>query len=127
MNRIDVKELDEQALFSQALEVVNQAIHRHKDDFPYKQMFAAAEKLMGDAKMGVALTKEAGADPYDYYTVDYEDGRWKLAGRGRQGDPDVTWTVTRDYLEEVVRNPDRYLEHPEKLDLDWLKSRLGIS
>jgi len=46
--------------------------------------------------------------------------------RSQIGDPSITWTVTREYLEEIVKDPDTYIEHPEKLDLDWLKSRLGL-
>jgi len=126
MSKIDVKQLDTQALFSQALDVMNRAIQANKNDFPYQQLLAASEKVMDDKTFAVGITKEPGADPYDYYTVHYQDGRWALEGRGKQGEPSLNWRVDRDYLEKVVENPDRYIEHPEKLDLDWLKNRLGI-
>jgi len=58
--------------------------------------------------------------------VRFSNGRFELVGRGKREDPGITWTVSRGYLETVVEDPDRYLEHPEKLDLDWLKSRLGL-
>jgi hypothetical protein len=125
-NKVDVKQLDEQALFSQALEVMNRAIRAHEDDFPYKQILSASDKLMDDRKVAVALTKEPGGAPYDFYTVRFDDGHWKLEGRGKQDDTSVHWSVTRDYLEEIVKDPEPYVAHPEKLDLDWLKSRLGI-
>lgn len=127
MSKIEVKELDEQALFSQALDVMNRAIRAHSDDFPYQQILKASDELLGDSRLAVGVAKEAGADPYDFYTVRYANGRFELEGRGKQGEPDLTGAVTRSYLEGIVEDPEPYVEHPEKLDLDWLKSRLGIS
>jgi len=126
-NAIETQDLDEQALFSQALSVVNQSLERHKDETPYKQIIQGAAKLMGDTTLAVGICKETGSDPYDYYTVRYADGRFDLTGRGKQNGVDVSGTVTRGYLENVVETPDRYLEHPEKLDLDWVKDKLGIA
>jgi hypothetical protein len=31
------------------------------------------------------------------------------------------------YVRNVVAHPQDYIDHPEKLDLDWLKSRLKLS
>jgi hypothetical protein len=126
MNEIDVKELDEQALFAQALDVMNRAVRAHEDQTPYKQILQASEKLVGDRAIAVGVAKEPGGEPYDFYTVRFADGSFELEGRGRQGDPSLSWRVSRSYLEGVVEHPQRYIEHPEKLDLDWLKGRLGI-
>jgi hypothetical protein len=30
-------------------------------------------------------------------------------------------------MQKVVDNPQEYVDHPEKLDWDWLTNRLGIS
>ena len=45
--------------------------------------------------------------------------------RGKQ-EPEAGWKVSRSYLESVVENADEYIEHPAKLDWDWLKSRVGV-
>lgn len=55
-----------------------------------------------------------------------DGGKLELVGRGKRDEAKISWTVSRDYLETVVEDPDRYVDHPEKLDLDAIKSRLGI-
>ena len=44
---------------------------------------------------------------------------------GKQ-EADVAWTVSRAYLEKLVENRREYIEHPAKIDWDWLKSRVGL-
>ncbi|MGD8396887.1 MAG: hypothetical protein PVF43_15565 [Candidatus Eiseniibacteriota bacterium] len=126
MSAIDVKQLDEQALFAQALDVMNRAIRKHADSVPYKQLLSLSDRVIGEKPIAVGVTRETGSDPYDFYTVRFHNGRYELVGRGKRDDPDLTWSVTRDYLEGVVQDAERYIEHPERLDLDWLKNRLGI-
>jgi len=122
---IDVKELDEQALVAQAIDVMNRAINEHKDQTPYSQILSASEKLLGDTPLTVGLTK-GGGDPYDYYTLRFSDGRIALEGHGKDDDAKLGWRVSRSYLENVVSDPETYVDHPEKLDFDWLVDRLGI-
>lgn len=110
----------------QALNVMNSAIDAHRDDFPYKQILELSEKLLGDETIGMAVYADDASAPFDHYTVRFADGRFELLGQGKKGEPRITWKVSRDYLGDVVRDADTYIAHPEKLDLDWLKSRLSL-
>ncbi len=116
---------DVAALFTQALNVMNGALARHKDEVPYKQIAELSAKLIDGRNIGVAVYDNDAKNPFDYYTIRFEKDAFQLVSRGKQ-EPEISWKVSRDYLEKVVENSDEYLEHPAKLDWDWLKSRLKL-
>ena len=118
-------EQEERRLFVKALNVMNDAIGAHADETPYKQILQASEEIAGDERLGVAVYAKDPKKPHDYYTVRFHDGRLELLERGKH-ETRATWKVSRAYLKEVARDPEPYVAHPEKLDLDWIKSRLGI-
>ena len=37
----------------------------------------------------------------------------------------MAWKVSQEYLAKVAANPQDYIDHPVKLDWDWLKSRIS--
>jgi hypothetical protein len=113
------------SLFLQYLNVCNQALDAHADEFPYRQLVQAAERLAADRRFGVAVYKTERDAPYDFYTVTMTEGRFELLSHGKE-EPDLTWKVSQDYLKKVVDDPDTYIQHPAKLDWDWLKSTLGV-
>lgn len=116
---------DTVSLFTEALNVINASLAEHRDTQPYKAMLAASEKLLDDARIGVAVYKTEPSEPFDWFTICYRNGSFELVSHGKR-DTDVAWRVSRDYLEKVAGNPREYIDHPVKLDWDWLKSRLGI-
>ena len=121
-----VEELTDEALFAQALDVINRALRSSRGRFPYQQILEASEKVLGDEPIAVGISKEPGGEPHDFYTVRLAKGRFQMVGRGKRGDPSLSWNLDRGYLRSVVEDPERYVESPEKLDLDWIKHRLGI-
>jgi len=42
-------------LFTEALNVINAALEKHRKSAPYGQILAASQKLLGDRKLGVAV------------------------------------------------------------------------
>lgn len=113
------------SLFTRYLNVVNAAVEAHRDETPYRQMIQAAEKLAGDTRFGVEVYEDDPDAPFDAFTVKHSEGRLELLAHGKQ-DADLDWKVSREHLEEVVEHPQRYIDQPARLDLDWLKSRLGL-
>lgn len=111
-------------LFTQYINIVNQAIGENRDRFPYAQALTAAEKMMGDKSINVAVYDQDPDQPHDYFTIKLDDGTFDLEQHGK-GDGDVLWSVPNDHLKEVVDNPEPYLEEPAKLDLDWLQKRVS--
>ena len=113
-------------LFTQALNVTNAALAEHKDSLPYKPLVKASEKLLGDRRLGVAVYEADPSSPFDYFTIRFWDDAFELVSHGKR-EPDVAWKVSRSYLEKLAETPEDYIEHPAKLDWDWLKSRVGLS
>jgi hypothetical protein len=121
-----VTDLDDNALFAQALHVMNRALDRHREDFPYKQILEGFEKFFDGKTFVAALYKSDASSPYAHFTVRFEEGRFDLVSEGKRGEADLRWSVSRDYLQRIVEDPKPFVEHPEKLDWEWIKSRLGI-
>lgn len=117
---------DTVALFTEALNVVNGALAEHKDSLPYKPILSGSEKVLGDRNIGVAVYEKDPSAPFDFFTIRFREGAFELVSRGKQ-EPEVAWKVSREYLQKVTENPQDYIEHPAKLDWDWLKSRVGLA
>lgn len=109
------------ALFHRYLDICNQAIEKHKGEFPYQQVLDLGEKLMGDRPVDLAIYDD---EPKAAFSLHFKNN--KLKNGGHPEDVKKAWRVNLSYLREVVEHPEKYIEHPEKLDLDWLKSRLGF-
>lgn len=112
-------------LVSETLGVMNRSITRNEDSFPYKQILQLSEKALHGKRIGIAVYRDDAKHPHDFYTAEFNEGRLSLLGRGKE-DVSTTWTVSEDYLKKVAGDPEPYIEHPEKLDWEWLRDRLGI-
>lgn len=116
---------DTTTLFTRALNVINSALVANADATPYRALIRTSEKLLDGRRIGVAVYESDPSAPFDYFTICFREGSFELVSHGKQ-EPDVAWKVSRDYLEKVADHPDEYVEHPAKLDWDWLRSRLGL-
>lgn len=119
-------ELDTNAVFTQYLNVLNRSLGAHRDDFPYQQIISAAEELLEDKDIGVAIYEDEPDNPHDYFTISFEEGSFEIEEHGKES-PDVDWRVSESYLREVIQNEEEYVEHPDRLNIDWLKARLNLT
>ena len=113
-------------LLTEYISICNRAIASHRDSFPFRQLLEVAEKLAGDKTFAVAIYADNPKRPHDYFTIELLDGLFVVVAHGKK-DPDITWRVRQSYLEQVVSDPQTYIENPAKLDWDWLKSRVGVA
>jgi len=113
-------------LFIDYLDTCNAAMSQHEDEFPYKQILDLAEDEIRGKEMGVAVYGSDPDSPHDFFTVEMTDGALHFVEHGKR-EPDLVWKTPRSYLEKVVRNRGDYIDKPSKLDLDWLKARVGVS
>ncbi len=114
---------DTYKLFMDALDVVNRSIEANRDEGVYGKLIEGFDKFADRHVSAVALYGEDPAHPYDYFTIKYTAGRFELVERGK-GDHDTEWKVSKEYLVDVVENPQKYIDHPAKLDLEWMKHAL---
>jgi len=113
------------ALFTQYLHVVNRALGQNSDHFPYDKILDAAQAVFDDKTVAVGIYKGRMDQPHDWFVVRFDDGRFSLEEHGK-GEADLTWKLEQAHLEEVVENPQTYVDEPVKLDLDWLMKTVGI-
>lgn len=111
--------------FLQYLNICNMALTRHKDAFPYKQILEIGEATLGGKNIVVAVLGDAPNLIEAYYTIRFNGGTFDVVAHQKE-ESEMDWTVKESYLKKVVENPDSYLAHPEKLEWEWLKSRLNI-
>jgi hypothetical protein len=116
---------DSATLFTNALNTTNTALEENANQMPFKQILSAAEKVLGDRQLGVAIYKDDPDSPYDYFTLRFSNGAFEIVSHGKDH-PSIDWKVSQEYLERIAENPKRYVDDPFKLDFDWLTSRLGI-
>lgn len=117
---------DTYKLFLNGLDVVNQSIEENRGQGVYGKLIEKFDDRLDGHRSAVAVYEDDPANPFDYFTIRYLDGRFELVARGKE-DHDTRWRVSREYLESLVDHPKEYIEHPSKLDLDWLKTRLPDS
>ena len=109
-------------LFARFLEVCNKAIAAHKDEFPYKYIWEAAENMQSSE--GLHVTVYDGRPKVDY-TLRLKNKRIKVTEESVN--PSVVgWRINTSYMKEVVENPDWYIDQPARLDWHWLKNRVGM-
>ncbi|MDB2414163.1 hypothetical protein N9W34_00150 [Rickettsiales bacterium] len=123
--RIKIEKADDNGdideLFNQYLEICNKAIDKHKDEFPYKQILSATNAVVGDKPIDLTIYDD---EPKGAFSLKFKDK--KLVHNGTPEDVKKAWRVNLSYVKNVLEHPDKYIEHPEKLDMDWLKSRFGF-
>lgn len=107
-----------------ALDVVNEALQKHRDHALIGPLLQGGEKMLGGKKFGVAVYRDDPDTPFDYFTLRLTGGRFELLARGKES-PDIAWKVSQDYLRDIVDNPQDYIDNPAKLDLEWLRHRIG--
>jgi len=114
-----------QPLFAKALEIMNQAIEAHKDSTIYRKLFEACQAFYGGKLLGVSVYKDKPDNEIAFHKIIYDNYEFTLMD-GTEENPSTVWKVSEDYLQKIVDHPDEYINHPEKLDWDWLKDRLGF-
>ena len=113
------------ALFLQFINTFNVALTKHKETVIYKQILELGEKVLGDKLIGVEVYSDDESIPIDHYTIRLNAGTFDVVSH-EQEESELVWKLKDTYLQHVIDNPHDYVEHPEKFEWDWLKSRLGI-
>jgi hypothetical protein len=116
---------DTRSFFLQYINTCNIALSRHKDTLPYKQILDLGEKFLGGKNIAVEVYGEDPDRPVDLYTIRLNNGNFDVVAYDKQ-EVAMKWKVKETYLEKVVKNSHDYIAHPEKLEWDWLKSRIGF-
>ncbi|MBI4907852.1 MAG: CBS domain-containing protein [Acidobacteria bacterium] len=112
-------------LLVEYLDVCNTAMAAQKDSFPHKQVLALSKLVFGGRNFSLLFYDEDSDLPNACYTVRFSGDQLELVAEGKQNAA-FSCKVKRDYLRSVVERRQEYIDHPERLDWEWLKSRLGL-
>ena len=101
--------------------ICNTALASQKYSAVYGTLLAVLNEVAsGDIITLKVVGKEGDEDRY--YTTRFIDGEFTPIMDGAR-DADAQFTVDHAYLESIVKDADRYIANPEKLDWSWLRSR----
>jgi hypothetical protein len=113
--------------FLQALNVVNAVLDLYRDSLSLRPLLAHAESELGGCDLFVAIVDdEHPARPVDHVTIRLQQGVFVMVAHGTTTN-DFDWHVTRSELARIAKNPRDYLDAPERLNLEWLKARVGLT
>ncbi|MGH7256685.1 MAG: hypothetical protein ACREI3_13020 [Nitrospirales bacterium] len=113
------------SLFLQYLNTCNLALAQHRDAIPHKQILELVGTMLRDRPIGVVVYAENPDHPLGQYTIRFSGGSFDVVAHERQK-ASLDWKVRVSYLQRIVDHSDDYIAHPERLEWDWLKSRLGL-
>lgn len=103
------------ALFARYMEICNQALAAHGEEFPYKQIWEAARNTAGAGEVRVALS---GGGMQKTYALRLRD-KYVEAMRAHGQNP--TFRFNLHYVRKVVEHPQEYIDSPAMLNWGWLK------
>lgn len=128
-----------------ALNVINTALARNSDCWPWSQVVAVAKERLTGERLVVAVEDDrTESDCQEQFLVQLRNDRFCMIngreinvaqnnyGRSTAGRKPVTsgnadWNVTTQYLDDLASRATYYVEHPARIGLEWLTDRLGIS
>jgi len=112
-------------LLSNYLDVCNAAAEAHRHSLPYKPIIAAYDSVFAHRQVGIEIY---GNDPGKIETtivIRLVDGRFEPVLES-EAEPSFNLKMKRSYMEDVVAHRQDYIRHPETLDWEWIKSRIGM-
>jgi hypothetical protein len=112
-------------LVSDYLDVCNAAADAHRHSVVYGPIIAAYDSVFANRAVGIDIYDQ---DPDKIETtIPIRLVHGEFVPVPETGiDPSFHLKLGRHYMEDVVAHRGDYIRHPEKLDWDWIKSRMGI-
>lgn len=125
MSNLENTILSSGRLVASYLDVVNRAVHRHANCPPYRKILDLSERVIGDRPMNLLIDDATPGQEDHQHTLRFHAGKFEYLRRGRSDDPRaIQLELAKKNLHEVVDAPHRFVESPNRLPLDWLRSRL---
>jgi len=103
--------------------VANTALAERGHDTPYREIISLMNRFFSGQTITLRITDENG-EPLEHVTTGFADGQFTPIRKGVH-EPDVRFTLSREFLEDVLEHSDYYIRYPDRLDWSWLTSQLG--
>jgi hypothetical protein len=116
---MNVVSLDHNHLLKQYLDVCHQAMISNKNRFPFKQILSAAKKAGTGNTIEINITDTSSKNSY-VLKLQNEGVSLKPHGNCQNCKCDRKWLISEEYLQEVVKQPEIYIQNPAKLNWEWM-------
>lgn len=113
------------ALVTDYLNVCNAAADEHRHSLVYGPIIAAYDSVFANRQVGIDIYEREPDEIETTVIIRLVNGEF-VPVSDADADPSFRLKLGRHYMEDVVAHRDDYIRHPEKLDWDWIKSRMGI-
>lgn len=113
------------SLMMDYLDVCNAAVEKHRHSLVYGPIIAAYDSVFANRHVGIDIYDSDPDDIEATITIHLVNGRFVPVPEA-DAHPSFHLKLGRQYMEDVVAHREDYIQHPEKLDWDWIKSRMGI-
>ena len=108
---------EDRALLARYLDLLNRAITRSKQRFPYRVVLEALRNELGGRIVHVTLADDSGRGTA--LACRFEGSRLAPTmgrDRGREASS-LSWTLARDHVHDVMARPWHYLVDPQRFEL----------
>jgi hypothetical protein len=107
------------------LDVCNTALEAHRHSLAYKPIILAYDRIFAKWQVAIDIYSHDPDKPDTTVTIRLSNGRFGVVPVS-EAHPSFHLKLKHGYMEDVLAHRQEYIDHPEKLDWDWLKSRMGI-
>ncbi len=112
------EKLTDKALIKYYINICNYALFKHRHLPLMKEVLAGVSRIYSQDSISFEVTDDANK-PLAYFSTRFVDSMFTPVEEGTHS-PDIRLKLSRSYLQKVVENSDEYMEHPTRLDWDWL-------
>lgn len=116
------EEFTNKVLIKYYINICNYALFRHRHLPFLKEMLTVVNRMYSQETIAFKITDDDDK-PLAYFSTRFVEGMFTPVEEGVHS-PDIKLQLKRSYLKHVVDNADDYMEHPTKLDWDWLKGEV---
>ncbi len=118
-NQSDQKTMN--AVMKRYIEICNEAIEKNNSLFPSAQFHIMGRTITEKNPILLAVYDDRPKGAYSLLVSDKQ-----LALGNTPTELEKAWRLKLSHIEDVLSNPAEYIDQPNKLDLEWLKVRIGL-
>lgn len=107
------------------LDVCNAAAEAHRHSLVYRPIIVAYDSIFANRQVGIDIYDRHPDEIETRVNISLVKGEFVVVPEV-DVQPSFHLKLGRRYMEDVVAHRDEYIQHPEKLDWDWMKSRVGM-
>jgi hypothetical protein len=109
---------EDQARLEAYLEICNKVLEANRDRFPFSRIWEAGEAALKGRTVALAVVDD---EPKASCVVRLENKHIEATEEGGECPP-VT-RLSKQYVEDVLAHPDKYIADPALIDWGWLMGK----